>query len=38
MSDHEGHLLGGDVLSRDDEVAFILARGVVQDDYEVAVS
>jgi acyl-CoA hydrolase len=38
VSDHEGHFFGGDVLSGDDEVAFIFARGIVQDDYEIAVS
>jgi hypothetical protein len=38
VADHEGHFLGADVLGGDDEVAFVLAGGVVQDDDELAIS
>lgn len=37
MPDHEGHLLGRDVLRRDDEVAFVFAVRRVEDDDELAV-
>lgn len=36
VADHEAHLLGGYVLGGDDEVGFVLARGVVEDDEELA--
>lgn len=38
MPDHEGHLLGRDVLRRDDEVALVFAVRRVEDDDELAVS
>lgn len=34
---HEGHLLGGDVLCGDDEIAFVFAREIVEDDDEFAI-
>lgn len=34
VADHEGHLFGGDGLGGDDEVGFVFAGGVVEDDYE----
>jgi hypothetical protein len=34
---HEGHLLGGYGFRGDDEIGFVLARGVVEDDYEFAI-
>lgn len=37
MTDHEGHFGGGEVGGGDDEVAFIFAREVVEDDDEFAV-
>lgn len=37
MPDHEGHLLGRDVLRRDDEVAFVFAIRRVEHDDELAV-
>lgn len=30
-SDHEGHFFGGDILRGDDEVAFVLAAGGIED-------
>jgi hypothetical protein len=38
VADHEGHFFGSDVLGGDDEVAFVFARGVVQDDNEFAIT
>ena len=38
MADQEGHLLGRDGLGRDDEVGFVLARGVVEDYDEFAIA
>ena len=38
VADHESHLLGRHICRRDDQVAFILAREVVQDDDEFAIS
>ncbi len=35
--DHEGHFVGGHVLGGEDEVAFVFARGGVEDDDEGAV-
>jgi hypothetical protein len=37
VADHEGHLLLGDALGGDDEVGFVLAGGVVEDDEEFTV-
>jgi len=37
VPDHEGHLLGRHVRGGYDQVAFILARQVVEDDYEFAI-
>lgn len=34
MADHEGHVLGGGILGGDDQVCFVLAGGVVEDDEE----
>ena len=34
VADHEGHLLGRHVRGGYNEIAFILARQVVEDDYE----
>lgn len=36
MADHEGHFGRGDVLRGDDEIAFVLARFVVENDDEFA--
>lgn len=36
VADHKGHLLGGDMLGRDDEVALVLAGWGIQHDDEVA--
>lgn len=36
MPDHKGHFLRRDVLRCDDEVAFVFARGGVEDDDELA--
>ncbi|KUI53009.1 hypothetical protein VP1G_10552 [Cytospora mali] len=38
VSDHEGHLLGRDVLGRDDQVGLVLAAWVVEDYYELAIT
>lgn len=38
MADHKGHFFGSDGFGGDDEVAFVFARGGVEDDDEVAVS
>jgi hypothetical protein len=37
VPDHEGHFGGGNVLRGDDEVAFIFAREIIENDYEVAI-
>ena len=37
VSDHKGHFLRRDVFGCDDEVAFVFARGGVEDDDELAV-
>lgn len=37
VSDHERHLLCRDVLGSDDEIALILASGIVEYDYEFAI-
>lgn len=34
VADHEGHFGGGEGGGGDDEVAFVFARGGVEDDYE----
>ena len=36
VADHEGHLGGGDVFGRDDQVALVLAVGRVEHDDELA--
>jgi hypothetical protein len=38
VAHHEGHLLGRDGLGGDDQVGFVLARRVVEDYDELAVS
>lgn len=38
VADEEAHLLGGHILSGDDEVGFVLAGGVIEDDEELAIS
>ncbi len=38
MFDHEGHLFGRYAFCGDDQVAFVFARGGVEDDYEFVVS
>lgn len=38
VADHPAHLLGGDVLGGDDEVAFVFAAGVVEDEEELAIA
>lgn len=38
VTDHKGHLLGGDGFGCTDQIAFILALGRVQHDDEFAVS
>lgn len=38
VPDQEGHLLGGDGLGGDDEVGFVFAVGLVEDDYELAIA
>jgi hypothetical protein len=38
VADHECHLLGCDVVGGDDEVGFVLAGGVVEDDEEFAIA
>lgn len=38
VADHEGHLFGGYGGGGDDEVGFVLAGGVVQNDYELAIA
>lgn len=38
VPDQKGHLLGGDVLGGDDEVAFIFPAGVVHHNYEFAIA
>lgn len=38
VADHEGHFFRGDVLGGGDEVAFVFAGGVVQDDNELAIA
>lgn len=35
---HEGHLLGRDVLGGDDQVAFVLAGGIIEDDHKFAIA
>lgn len=38
VTDHKGHLLGGGVFGREDEISFILAEDGVEDDDEFAIS
>lgn len=38
MSDEEGHLLGGDLLGSNDQIALVLSVLVVDSDNELAVS
>lgn len=38
VADHPAHLLGGDVLGGDDEVAFVFAAGVVEDEEKFAIA
>ena len=37
VPDHEGHLLCGDILRRNDDVGFVLASRVVENNYEFAI-
>ncbi len=37
VPDHEGHLLCGDILRRNDDVGFVLASRIVENDYEFAI-
>lgn len=36
VADHPGHLLGCDIFGGDDEITFVFARGVVEDEEELA--
>lgn len=38
VSDHKGHFFGCDGFSRDDEVAFVLAVGGIEDDDEFSIA